>query len=356
MLSTDYMALAIEQARLGGPATYTNPQVGAVLVKDNQVVAMGYHHHFGGAHAEVATLAQVSAATARNATLYVTLEPCSHFGKTPPCCRQVVAAGIKQVIIGQLDPHPIVAGRGRDYLKAHGVKVTVGCLAAAVKALNPHYNWFYQHNRPWITVKAAVSLDGKLTATRGQRSLVTNHASYLDSQQVRSQYQAIVIGERTLTIDDPALTVRLRALAHPPVRIVLLHDSSVAIKSQLVQSAAAPTWLLCRHSASSDAALRTIPHVHVQIGDWTPAKLSTWCATKGIQSVLVEGGSRVQADFVAAGLVEEVLLYIAPTLYGGQGLPMVSGDLTRQPVLFEQPSVTALGTDLKIVAFRKGVV
>jgi len=353
MVVTDYMALAIEQARRGGAATYTNPQVGAVLVKAGHVLATGYHHHFGGDHAEVDVLKQVSAQAAQGATLYVTLEPCSHYGKTPPCCQQVVAAGIKQVVIGQLDPHPIVAGRGRDYLVTHGVQVTISRSQDRVMALNPHYNFFYRLKRPWITLKAAITLDGKLTAVPGKRSLVSNQLSYVDSQQLRSHFQAILIGEQTLKIDNPALTVRLVTMEHPPVRIILLQDSSAAIGKRILQASDAPIWLLCRQPSPTDSQLAALPQVQVLVGTWTPAKISTLCAEHGVQSLLVEGGSRVQARFVAAELVDEVLLYIAPKIYGGQGLPLISGERALKPLQFGAPSVVALGDDLKLVFKRK---
>ncbi|MFC6180202.1 bifunctional diaminohydroxyphosphoribosylaminopyrimidine deaminase/5-amino-6-(5-phosphoribosylamino)uracil reductase RibD [Lactiplantibacillus daowaiensis] len=353
LLATDYMALAIAQAQRGGPATYTNPQVGAVLVKAGQVIASGYHQRFGGDHAEVATLKQVTAAMAQGATLYVTLEPCSHFGKTPPCCRRVVAAGIKKVVIGQLDPHPIVAGRGRDYLQQHGVQVETGCLTTQVEALNPHYNWFYRQQRPWITLKAAVTIDGKLNAQAQQRSLISNQASYLDSQQLRSQSQAILIGAHTLAVDDPALTVRLQALAHPPVRLVLATTSQVAVGKQLVKPSDVPTYLLCRQATANDAIVTAAPNVHVLIDDWTPAKISAWCAKQGWQSLLVEGGSQVQAEFVAAGLVDEVILYLAPMLFGGQALPLVQGVATAKPLQFQAPRLTQLGDNVKLQWQRK---
>ncbi|VDG20019.1 Pyrimidine reductase, riboflavin biosynthesis [Lactobacillus plantarum JDM1] [Lactiplantibacillus mudanjiangensis] len=355
MIATEAMRLAIAQARLGGVATYTNPQVGAVLVKDDRVIAVGYHHHFGGDHAEVDVLKQVSAAVAKGATLIVTLEPCSHFGKTPPCCRRVVAAGIAKVVIGQLDPHPVVAGRGRDYLVAHGVIVETGCLTAQVKALNPHYNWFYTHQRPWITLKAALTLDGKVNAQAGQRSLISNQAAYVDSQGLRSQSQAILIGERTLTTDDPALTVRLQALAHPPVRLILLHTSEVAVDRQVAQGGVIPTYLLCRQGSTSDGLLARRANVHVLVDDWTPTKISNWCAQQGWQSLLVEGGSHVQASFAAAGLVDEVIWYLAPTLFGGTALPAIQGPTKPQALAFQAPVVTPLGDNLKVQWQRKVV-
>ena len=353
LLASDYMSLAVAAAKRGGPATYTNPQVGAVIVKNGQVLATGYHHYFGGVHAEVDAMQQLTATQLSGATLYVTLEPCSHFGKTPPCCRRIVAAGLQKVVIGQLDPHPLVTGHGQDYLKSHGITVETGCLAATVATLNRHYDWFYHHQRPWITLKYAITLDGKLTAQRGQRSLISNHASYIDSQHVRQQFQAILIGEQTLAIDDPQLTVRLTTLAHPPVRLVLLNNSTAAVHAKLTQPATVPTYLLCRQAAASDAHFAAQSNVHICIADWTPAKVSAWCAQNGWQSLLVEGGSHLQADFVAAQLVDELIIYLAPTLFGGQGLPTITGASAARPLTFTAPKVTVLGDNLKLCLQRK---
>lgn len=352
---TDFMQMAIDQAKLAGVATYQNPQVGAVLVKDGHVLAQGYHHYFGGDHAEVDVLRQVTPEQARGATLFVTLEPCSHYGKTPPCSARIVAAGIRQVVIGQLDPHPIVGGKGRQYLLNHGVDVVTGCLTDKVRALNSHYNHFYVQQRPWITLKTAITLDGKINTETPTRTLVSNHASYIDSQCLRSQFQAILIGERTLTIDDPQLTVRLTAMVQPPVRLVVLNTSTVALNHRLVQDGQAPTWLLCRQAAASDDQLRNSPNVHVLIGNWTPAAISQLCVEQGWQSLLVEGGAHLQAEFVAAELIDEWVSYIAPMMIGGTGLPAVTGAAAMTPLTFEQPTVTCLGTNIRLRAVRKEV-
>lgn len=350
------MSLAVQQALRGGPATYQNPQVGAVLVKNHRVISQGYHHHFGGDHAEVDCLNQVSREQAVGATLYVTLEPCSHFGKTPPCCRRIVAAGITRVVIGQLDPHPVVAGKGRDYLIAHGVLVTVLDFEPAIEELNRHYNWFYRQGRPWITLKTAQTLDGKINAVPGQRRLLSGAESYADSQRLRSQFHAILIGERTLTTDDPRLTVRQRALDFPPARLVVLNRSTAAVDRQLTRTPGVATWLLCRHAAPSDAELTGRANVHVVIGDWTPAAISEFCRDRGWQSLLVEGGSHLQAQFIQAHLVDEWVSYVIPQVWGGAALPAVfDRNQTPQTLQFDPPMVRRLGHDLRLSALRTGV-
>lgn len=355
MLS-DYMHLAVQQALRGGPATYQNPQVGAVIVKNGLVLAQGYHHHFGGEHAEVDALKQLTAAQTHGATLFVTLEPCSHYGKQPPCCERVVQAGIAHVVIGQLDPHPVVAGRGRAYLVKHGVDVQTGCLETRIRNINRHYNWFYQHQRPWVTLKTAQTLDGKINAVAGQRSRLTQVQSNVDSQSVRSHYQAILIGERTLTTDDPQLTVRLLATPYPPARLVVLDRSTTAVGKRILQPSTVSTWLLCRHAASSDAELNKLSNVQVVVGDWTPQRICDWCAEHGWQSLLVEGGSYLQAQFVQAGIVEAWLSYVTPVVWGGTALPAVQSKLPPTSVQFDRPQMRVLGTDLRIKAYRQGVL
>jgi len=351
---TDYMQLAIEQAQLGGPATYRNPQVGAVVVKDGHVIAQGYHHYFGGVHAEVDALQQLTPNQTHDATLVVTLEPCSHYGKTPPCCERIVAAGISKVVIGQLDPHSVVGGKGQAYLLAHGVEVVTGCLEARTSQLNPHYNCFYAQQRPWVTLKTAMTLDGKINDESLTRTLISNHESYVDSQQLRTQFHSLLIGEHTLMVDDPQLTVRLTALAQPPVRLVLLNTSTVAVDKQLVVNDDAETWLLCRQSAISDTALNDLAHVHVVVADWTPAMISALCVKQGWQSLLVEGGAHIQAAFIQADLVDEWISYLAPILLGGAALPAAfDAKFTSQQRQFNQPQLTRLGTDIRLRATRK---
>lgn len=349
------MNLAIEQAKLGGIATFTNPQVGAILVKNGQVLAKGYHHFFGGDHAEVDALKQVTKGQSQGATLFVTLEPCSHFGKTPPCSHKIVEAGIKQVVIGQLDPHPIVAGKGRDYLLKHGVTVISDVLKNQVEQLNSHYNFFYRNQRPWITLKTAMTMDGKINQKRNQRTIISNRTSYLDSQKIRAKHQAILIGEHTLEIDDPQLTVRTIKMEHTPVRLVVLKNASDALGKKLIQDKSSETWLLVKDPAPK-GILDCLTNVHVLADNWTPQRIVELCYQNGWQSLLIEGGSILQAQFINAGLVEEWVSYITPRIFGGNALPAACDQSkSAQNLHFTQPQVTFLNGDLKLQALRKEV-
>lgn len=348
MTEQTYMQLAVNAAKKASGRTWTNPLVGAVLVKDDQVLAIGYHHRFGLQHAEVDALSRLTDSTsAAGSTLYVTLEPCSHYGKQPPCVEKIVQAGIKRVVIGQLDPNPLVAGRGIEYLKQHHVQIE---LLDQSFGLNEAYNFYYQHHRPQITIKYAMTLDGKINHQEGQRSLVTGPVAYQDAQNLRAQHQAILIGHHTLTVDDPLMTVRTKKLAYPPVRIILMHDSASFDLNQRLLTNDGPIWLLCQHHSRTDLPENVTAFV---AANWTPAKISQFLAQQQIQSLLVEGGSQVQAEFVSAGLVDKLVTYIAPKIYGGRGLPTVLGPALNQESTFEITTTQLLDTDLRIEARRK---
>ncbi|HJF87879.1 MAG TPA: bifunctional diaminohydroxyphosphoribosylaminopyrimidine deaminase/5-amino-6-(5-phosphoribosylamino)uracil reductase RibD, partial [Companilactobacillus farciminis] len=246
-----FMKLAFEEAKKG-INTWTNPQVGAVIVKNDQVLGQGHHATFGHEHAEINAFKSLKNINdAKNATLYVTLEPCSHFGKTPPCVQKIAELGVKKVVIGQIDPNPLVSGKGVKYLQEHGVEVEEQLISSE---LNRSYNYFYKNNRPLVTVKYAMTLDGKINKNDGQRSIVSNQATFEDSQQLRSQQQVILIGENTLKIDDPALTVRDRKMLFPPIRAVVVRDiNQISLDLKIFQTDE-PIWFF-----SETKNRRTLP-------------------------------------------------------------------------------------------------
>lgn len=342
----EYEALAVAEARKGRGQTWTNPLVGAVIVKHDVIVARGHHDRYGGPHAEVAALAQLPAGiTAQGATLVVTLEPCCFQGKTPPCTDRVIAAGITRVVIGQRDPNPRVAGRGIAQLRSAGIAVTV---LGVPDDLNPHYRYFYQQGRPWVTLKAALSVDGKLNGPRDTRTRLTGPAAQRDSQHLRATHQAVLIGERTLRIDDPLLTVRAESVVPAPWRVVVVHDADTLPVSRQLWQTAGPVWLLSRTASRRDWPA----NVHVAVAaDWSPAAVLAWLTARGIQSLLVEGGARVLAAFMATPLVDQVVVYLAPLLLGGTGLA-IHGPGRGEPLALIGPSVTRLGPDLRLTYGR----
>ncbi|USS87736.1 bifunctional diaminohydroxyphosphoribosylaminopyrimidine deaminase/5-amino-6-(5-phosphoribosylamino)uracil reductase RibD [Fructilactobacillus hinvesii] len=333
-------------ARQGIGHTYTNPVVGAVIVQDGQVLATGYHQHFGGAHAEINALLQLpDPALAKGATMVVTLEPCSHYGKTPPCAAKLIEVGIKRVIIGQLDPNPVVAGRGKRMLEAAGIDVTV---VNDTGDLNQAYNFFYRDQRPLVTVKVAQTLDGKMNQAGVQRTLITGEAAYRDSQRLRGQQQAILVGERTLVVDNPRLTVREQTLDYPPVRVALVDDADRLPEHLNLLDDQAPTFLLSRHATHK----KWPTSVQVLVDEaWMPATVVHRLAQRGIQSLLVEGGSAVQSRFLAAELVDRLIVYTAPTILG-PGLPVFS-EYQGHPLNFTLTQMQPLGKDWRIDLRRK---
>lgn len=348
MNDSSYMTMAVQQAALGKGHTWTNPCVGAVIVKNDQILATGYHHRFGEAHAEVDAFANLPADdVAVGATMYVTLEPCSHYGKTPPCANAIVAHGIKRVVIGNVDPNPVVSSKGIEILKAGGVEVSVLNIGFT---LNAEYARLYQRQRPTVTLKYAMSLDGKINGETSQRTRVTGQPAYEDSQRVRAAHQAILVGEGTLRVDDPQLTVRTQSMAFPPIRIAVVRDVNALSKDLRLFQGSGQVWLL-----SETEAINQLPdNVAVFVAaDWPPAAISQLLYQHQIATLLVEGGSRLQAAFVKADLVDRLVVYLAPTILGGAGLPSISGMPTGSLTNFEPLKLTTLGADLKLETERR---
>jgi diaminohydroxyphosphoribosylaminopyrimidine deaminase/5-amino-6-(5-phosphoribosylamino)uracil reductase len=342
----DYFKLAVATAHQGLD-TWTNPQVGAVIVKDGQVIATGYHHQFGQAHAEVDALSQLDdVADAKGATVYVTLEPCSHYGKTPPCAKRLAEVGVARVVIGQQDPNPLVSGKGIQLLEDHGVAVTV---LNQIADLNEAYSYFYQHHQPYFTLKYAMSLDGKINGAGTARTQLTSGPAQQDVQQLRSRQHAILIGEHTLLNDDPQLTVRTRQQAFPPIRIALVRDVNQLDRRLKLFNNAAPTWFL----SEADVTTPVPENVKVVVRpEWTPAVISQYLTEQGLQAVLVEGGSQVQAAFLAADLVNELVVYVAPKVLGGAGLPAAVGEPLTAAFNLGAPTITQFGHDVRVRARR----
>lgn len=275
--------------------------------------------------------------------MYVSLEPCSHFGKTPPCAKKLAEVGIKAVVVGQKDPNPLVAGRGLQILRDAGIEIKV---LNQTGRLNVKYNFFYQHQRPYVNVKYAMTLDGKINQQANQRSIITGKEAYQDSQQLRAEYQAILVGENTLKVDHPQLTVRQIAVYQQPWRMVLIRDvDQLKVEDYAFFKTADPILLL-----TSSVTRRQWPsNVEVISDRWTPNKILTLLAKRGIQSVLVEGGSKIHAEFLASSLVDEINVYLAPRIYGGTGLPAIFNptQLPYQSNACQLVEKMELGSDMK---------
>ncbi|WDF83258.1 bifunctional diaminohydroxyphosphoribosylaminopyrimidine deaminase/5-amino-6-(5-phosphoribosylamino)uracil reductase RibD [Lacticaseibacillus pabuli] len=347
MTDLDFMQLALKAARRGIGHTWTNPVVGAVIVRDGQCIATGYHHRYGKDHAEVNALKQLpDIAMARGATMYVTLEPCSHFGKTPPCARRLVEVGIQRVVIGQEDRNPLVHGKGIAILRDAGIQVDV---LGTTGELNAAYNFFYTHQRPLVTAKYAMSLDGKINAAGNTRTQLTGDAAVADAMTLRRNNQAILVGENTVMVDNLLLTVREPAPDFAPIRIVLVGDADKLSQQLRLFHDHGPIWLLSRHATSREWPANVTVKVDAQ---WSVAGIVDALQAAGIQSLLVEGGSHVHAQFFAAGLVDAVQVYVAPVVLGGTALPAVSGIVSQAMQSYQLSGVTQLGQDCKLTYRR----
>jgi len=358
-----YMELALAEARKGLGRTTPNPAVGAVIVKDGEVVGRGYHKKAGTPHAEVNALMDAGS-RASGATLYVTLEPCNHTGRTPPCTQAILRSGIARVVIGMADPNPRVAGGGAQYLAAQGIDVHSGVLEQQCRALNRPFIKHSATGLPWVLMKAGLSLDGKITFRHRQGEAITGPEARQYVHRLRNQVDAILIGVETAIIDDPSLTTRLAGgeETRDPVRIVL--DTSLRLPPEarlLNQESTAETWIFCGEGATREKEVRLadrgarICRVPVDGAEQValPAMLSLLGA-RNITSLLVEGGARVHGTFYGQHLVDEVALLYAPFIIGDSGTPLVRGyrlESSRSiPAVLRDVSLQVLGNDILVRA------
>ena len=325
------MRLALREAKKGIGRTSPNPCVGAVVVKHGRMVGKGYHKQAGTPHAEIHAL-QAAGRKAEDATLYVTLEPCNHTGRTPPCTEAVLRAGISRVVIGMLDPNPKVTGGGADYLASQGVMVSAGVLEQECREINLPFIKHSATGRPWVIMKAGMSIDGRIAAYQGQTTAITGRKSLRSVHGLRNQVDAILVGIGTALTDDPSLTSRLHGAGRDPLRVVL--DAGLqlpASAAMLQQDSPAETWIFCAGDAdkkkrsrleAAGAVLKTAP-VRDR-GEIELEAVLTILGQAGVASLLVEGGSRVHGSFLESGLVDQLFLYVAPMFIGEQGVPLAT--------------------------------
>jgi diaminohydroxyphosphoribosylaminopyrimidine deaminase/5-amino-6-(5-phosphoribosylamino)uracil reductase len=347
-----WMAHALRLARRGAYTTRPNPMVGCVLVREGVLVGAGWHQHKGGPHAEVIALAQAGAA-ARGATAYVTLEPCAHYGSTPPCADALIAAGVARVVAAMRDPFPQVDGAGFARLQAAGIQVEYGLLEAQARALNAGFLSRIERGRPWLRLKLAMSLDGRTALASGESKWITGEAARADVQRWRARSGALLTGAGTVLADDPHLTVRLDdgSAFVPPLRVVL--DSHLrSLSRSRVRDEAAPTLYLHAPGVQPPSHL-TLTHAAVpQVdGRLDLDAVLRLLAARGINEVQVEAGATLAGALLTAGLVDELLVYVAPVLLGAQARALVDGlPVATMAERFHLQLVEclALGQDLRL--------
>ncbi len=357
----DYMARALELAALGRYSTRPNPNVGCVIVKEQRIIGEGWHQLAGTAHAEVHALA-AAGASAQGATAYVTLEPCSHQGKTGPCCMALINAGISKVVIAMADPNPLVKGRGIAALKAAGINVEVLDNQHSLQAaeLNRGFIKRMTTGLPWVTAKLAMSLDGRTAMASGESKWITGSAARKDVQRLRAAASAIISGADTVLLDDARLTVRAEelelpaqqkslALQRPPLRVVIDGRLRVPATSQFFQAGAtiiasyqqpallpAKAELLLCPAENNKVALQPL--------------LTKLASTYQCNEVLVEAGASLSGAFLQAGLLDEVIIYVAGKLLGSNARPLFDLPLEQMAQAVAMPihAVQMVGDDLRI--------
>lgn len=352
----DYMRRALQLAERGRGWTSPNPMVGAVIVRDGHILAEGWHARYGDLHAERAALANAEEAV-RGATMYVTLEPCCHHGKQPPCTDAIIDSGITRVVVGSADPNPLVAGKGVAILRAAGIEVVENVLREECDALNEVFLHYIREKQPFVVMKAAMTLDGKIATYTGASRWVTGEAARAHGHSLRHRYRAIMVGSGTVLADDPLLTCRIEN-GRDPLRIVCDSRLRTPLSARLVQTARETPTLIA--TCVEDAA-RIAPYENAGCRVWSlPERdghvdlvaLMQRLGAENIDSVLIEGGGTLAWAALEAGIVQKVYSYIAPKLFGGRDAKTpVEGEGVALPEECAQLSATnisRLGEDVLI--------
>lgn len=357
------MRMALDLARKGWGYTAPNPMVGAVLVKDGAVVGKGWHRKVGGPHAEVNAIDDAGG-HARGADLYVTLEPCNHTGRTPPCTEKILSAGIRRVFVAMDDPNPDVAGGGNDYLRAKGIPVTTGILEREALRLNEFFVKYARTRRPFVILKCAATLDGRIATRTGDARWVTGEASRAYVHHLRHGVDGIMVGIGTVLADDPSLTTRpAEGRGSDPTRIIL--DSRLSIPEDarvLTIDSAAGAIIAAGEAAPAErerrlaaGGARVIRLPLAADGGIDLGALMDRLGGMGVTSLLVEGGSRVTASMLASGVADKIMFFYAPKILGGDdGFPICRGNapaLMRDCIPIREASVRRFGEDILVEGY-----
>jgi diaminohydroxyphosphoribosylaminopyrimidine deaminase/5-amino-6-(5-phosphoribosylamino)uracil reductase len=317
----EYMARALQLAERGLYTTDPNPRVGCVLVRDGVIVGEGWHERAGESHAEVLAL-RVAGEQARGATAYVTLEPCSHHGRTPPCADALIAAGVKEVVAAMQDPNPQVAGGGLARLQSAGIQTRSGVLSTQAEALNPGFISRMRRGRPYVRCKLAMSLDGRTAMASGESKWITGAEARADVQQLRARSSAIMTGIGTVLADDPSLNVRMDdvEVARQPLRVVLDHELRMPITARMLRLAGKTLiFAVSEAEAPREALLAAgaeIVLLEARDGRLLIKDVLEVLAVREINEVLVEAGATLSGALLAAGLIDELVIYMAPQILG----------------------------------------
>jgi len=344
-----YMARAIELATKALGRTSPNPLVGCVIVKDGRIVGEGYHQKAGTPHAEVHAL-NAAQTMAQGATAYVTLEPCSHFGKTPPCANALIEAGIKRVVVAMVDPNPLVSGKGIQRLQEAGIEVEVGLMEEEARKINKGFLKAITTGLPYVLYKSALTLDGKIATETGDSKWITNEASRAYAHRLRDQFDVIMVGSETVLQDNPALNCRIEN-GRDPVRLIVDGELKLPLEASILNSSCTSPCIIATTTSASPTkiqALESMPNVEVWKYDtqrYVPLeKMLRDIVKRGWNSVLLEGGGRLAGSLLQAQLIDELDFIFAPKLIGGNGPSPLAG--MKIPLMAQAIPLEILETDL----------
>jgi len=353
MTDAEYMGLALQLAKKGCGWVNPNPMVGAVIVKNGEIIGQGYHQKYGGTHAERNALADCKVSPT-GATIYVTLEPCCHYGKTPPCTEAILESSIHRVVIGSSDPNPLVSGKGVGIMRSRGIEVTEDVLKDECDALNKSFFYYIQHGLPFVTMKSAMTMDGKIATRTGKSQWITGDTARRRVHEDRHRYSAVMVGVGTVLADDPLLTCRLEN-GKNPLRVVCDTKLKTPPGSRLVTSTDIANTVIAtavteyeKHRPYLEAGCNIVvvpeKNGHIDLN----------CLMKNlvemkIDSILLEGGGTLNWSALLSGIVNKVQVYVAPKLFGGNGKTPVMGigvDCPDAAFRLSKPVITLLGEDI----------
>lgn len=350
----DYMQQALLLAQNGSGQVSPNPLVGALIVKGDKIIGQGYHERYGAPHAERNALANCSE-NPKGATLYVTLEPCCHRGKTPPCTDAIIESGITTVIIGMPDPNPKVAGGGIKILQDAGISVLVGILEEQCRKQNAVFLHYIQHKTPYVVMKYAMTADGKIATITGDSKWISNELSRGHVQHTRHALSGIMVGIGTVLADDPMLNARMKD-AKNPIRIICDSKLQLPINSKIAQTAKDVPTILA-HASLDNSRIRQLEDLGLTLlflpngqGQVDLNALMQNLHHRAIDSILLEGGSTLNFSMLTLGLVQKLQIYLAPKIFGGNGAKSPIGGtgiaLAKDAISLSAPSITQIGNDL----------
>lgn len=343
-----YMAIALELAARARGRTSPNPMVGAVVVKDGRIVGRGFHEKAGTPHAEVHALREAGE-LAKGATIYVTLEPCSHYGRTPPCSEAVIRAGVARCVAAMVDPNPLVAGRGLEQIGQAGIEVASEVLEEEARRLNEVFIKHITTKEPFVVMKIAMTLDGKIATRIGHSRWITGPAARERVHQLRDEYDAIMVGVGTLLADDPALTTRLPEGGRDPVRIILDSQARTPLEAKVLNQDSPADTIIVVTNRAPEKKVVALEQAGVKVlavpdkeGQIDLKCLMSILSQEGITGILLEGGSQINGAALAAGIVDKVISFVAPKLIGGETAPGPVGG----------PGVTTMDQALNLTSLK----